>query len=72
MGNDNVKRILVWEKVADFLMDIAKYVLTAVFITTAFEDIGGNSWLKYGLSAGGAGILLIWSLLLYHYKGKKS
>lgn len=27
MGKDNVKRILVWEKVADFLMDIAKYVL---------------------------------------------
>lgn len=27
------KKISIWEKVSDFLMDIAKYVLTAVIIT---------------------------------------
>lgn len=70
MGKDNVKRMLVWEKVADFLMDIAKYVLTAVIITSAAEDIGDNGWIKYGLSIAGSGLLLLWGILLHYYKNK--
>ena len=63
MGKDNVKRILVWEKVADFLMDIAKYVLTAVFITTAFEDIGGIIGITYTLITKDKYVIDIISLL---------
>ncbi len=70
MGKDKVKRISVWEKVADFLMDIAKYVLTAVIITSAIEDIGDNEWIKYGISIAGSGLLLLWGILLHYYKNQ--
>jgi len=64
------KKISIWEKVSDFLMDIAKYVLTAVIITSAVEDIGDNGWIKYGLSIAGSGLLLLWGILLHYYKNK--
>ena len=70
MGKDKVKRISVWEKVADFLMDIAKYVLTAVIITSAIEDIGDNEWIKYGISIAGSGLLLLCGILLHYYKNQ--
>ena len=47
MEKDFVKKISVWEKVSDFLMDIAKYVLTAVIITSAFEGLSGVGWVMY-------------------------
>ena len=39
MGKENVNQISVWEKIADFMMDISKYVLTAVIITSALEEL---------------------------------
>ena len=39
METSNVKRISVWEKILNFMMDISKYVLTAVIITSAFEEL---------------------------------
>lgn len=47
MAKEIVKRVSIWEKVADFLMDIAKYVLTAVIITSAFEELAKNSLMMY-------------------------
>ncbi len=47
MAKEIVKRVSIWEKVADFLMDIAKYVLTAVIITSAFEELAQNSLMMY-------------------------
>ena len=47
MEKDFVKKISVWEEVSDFLMDISKYVLTAVIITSAFEELSGVGWIMY-------------------------
>ena len=47
MEKDFVKKISVWEKVSDFLMDISKYVLTAVIITSAIEELSGVGWIMY-------------------------
>ena len=44
MEKVTVKRISVWEKVSDFMMDISKYVLTAVIITSAFEELSDVGW----------------------------
>ena len=47
-----MKKISVWEKVSDFSKDISKYVLTAVIITSAFEELSEVGWMMYlvGLS----------------------
>ena len=37
----------VREKFGDYLMDISKYVLTAVIITTLFNDLVSNNLLVY-------------------------
>ena len=37
----------VREKFGDYLMDISKYVLTAVIITTLFNDLVSNTLLVY-------------------------
>lgn len=62
---ENTKRVSVWEKVADFLMDIAKYVLTAVIITSAFEELSEYGWMMYLCGIGGAVIFLALSIYIF-------
>lgn len=64
MTKEFVKRVSIWEKVADFLMDIAKYVLTAVIITSAFEELAKNSLMMYLSGCLVAILLLIVSLII--------
>ena len=64
MAKEIVKRVSIWEKVADFLMDIAKYVLTAVIITSAFEELAQNSLMMYISGLLVATFLLTISILL--------
>ena len=64
MMKEIVKRVSIWEKVADFLMDIAKYVLTAVIITSAFEELAKNSLMMYLSGCLVAILLLIVSLII--------
>lgn len=52
-----VKKISVWEKISDFMMDISKYVLTAVIITSAFEELADVGWMMYAV--GIAGIIFL-------------
>ena len=66
MGTDSVKRISVWEKVSDFMMDISKYVLTAVIITSAFEELSDVGWVMYVIGIAGAIIFLGLSILIVH------
>ena len=47
MEKDSVKRISVWDKISDYLMDISKYVLTVVIITSAFEELADVRWMMY-------------------------
>lgn len=65
---ENTKPVSVWEKVADFLMDIAKYVLTAVIITSAFEELSEYGWMMYLCGMAGAAILFVLSVLILNYR----
>lgn len=64
MVKDYVKRISVWEKISDFMMDISKYVLTAVIITSAFEELADVGWVMYVVGITGALALLGLSILI--------
>jgi len=65
------KKISIWEKVSDFLMDIAKYVLTAVIITSAFEELADVGWMMYFWGISGAMILFLLSLLIINIENRK-
>ena len=71
MEKDFVKRISVWEKISDFMMDISKYVLTAVIITSAFEELSGVGWAMYVVGVAGAAIFFAASLLIMYKSNKK-
>ena len=64
MTKEIVRSGRIWEKVADFLMDIAKYVLTAVIITSAFEELDDNKIIMYITSIIGAIIFFTASILI--------
>ena len=66
-----VIKISIWEKVSDFLMDIAKYVLTAVIITSAFEELADVGWMMYFWGISGALILFLLSLLIINVENRK-
>lgn len=70
MEKENVKRISVWEKVADFLMDISKYVLTAVIITSAFDELSQFPWIMYVLGVMGSLILFLCSIYIINFSSK--
>ena len=65
------KKISIWEKVSDFLMDISKYVLTAVIITSAFEELADVGWMMYFWGISGALILFLLSLLIINVENRK-
>ena len=64
MTKEIVRSGRIWEKVADFLMDIAKHVLTAVIITSAFEELVDNKIIMYITSIIGAIIFFTASILI--------
>ena len=66
MEKDSVKRISVWEKVSDFMMDISKSVLTAVIITSDFEELSDVAWMMYLWGILGAVLLLTVSIFMIH------
>ena len=66
MQRDIVNRISIWEKVSDFLMDISKYVLTAVIITSAFEELSDAGWMMYVVGIAGALIVFGLSVLILY------
>ena len=70
MEKDFVKRISVWEKVSDFMMDISKYVLTAEIITSAFEELSDVGWVMYLVGIIGAVIFFLASIIMIHIANK--
>ena len=70
MEKDSVKTISVWEKVSDFMMDISKYVLTAVIITSAFEELSDVGWLMYVFGVAGAALFLAVSVFMLSIANK--
>ena len=71
MEKVTVKRISVWDKVSDFMMDISKYVLTAVIITSAFEELSDVGWVMYVVGVAGAAILFLFSILVMKFINTK-
>ena len=71
MEKDTVKRISIWEKVSEFLMDISKYVLTAVIITSALEELADVRWMMYIVGITGSLTLLMFSILVMNYINNK-
>lgn len=61
-----MKKISVWEKISDIMMDISKYVLTAVIITSAFEELADVGWMMYAVGIAGALILFGLSVLILY------
>lgn len=59
----------VQEKVGDYLLDVSKYVFTAVVLTSFFEDINTSVWIKYAV--GILMIILMISLALFYFYKKK-
>jgi len=60
------------EKLGNYLIDVSKYFLTGVFVTSLVKDLEGMRWLIYGLSAFIAALLLIVGLILSNkMKGDK-
>ena len=56
------------EKLGDYILDISKYVLTAVLITLFFNDISSSKFMTYFIGALVAVITLLWGLALYKNK----
>ena len=46
MKTDRKGKIDVKEKFGDYLMDISKYVFTAVMLATLFDDVISSIWIK--------------------------
>lgn len=71
MEKDLVKRVPVWEKISDFMMDISKYVLTAVIITSAFEELSDAGWMMYFVGIAGAAVLFTGSVIVMNVINRK-
>ena len=66
-----MKKISVWEKISDFMMDISKYVLTAVIITSAFEELSDAGWMMYVVGIAGAILMMTVSIIIIHIANKE-
>lgn len=40
----------MWEKMCDYCLDVSKYFLTAVLVTSLMTDLGDMRWLLYSMS----------------------
>ena len=70
MEKDFVKWNSVWEKISDYLMDISKYVLTAVIITSAFEELADVKWMMYLWGTIGAMTLFAFGVIVTYVTNK--
>ncbi len=53
------------EQLGGYLLDVSKYVLTAVLITTSFTDMVTRKWLAYVLAAIIVVVALFWGLFYF-------
>lgn len=59
------------EKFADLLLDIAKYIITAVLLATWFSDVRDWEWYSYLIPVVVVVTITIGGLLLYKDEDKK-
>lgn len=63
MDNEETKR-----KFGDYLIDISKYVITAVLITAFFNDISSSRGLMYVIGVSTSILTLVWGLFYFRKK----
>ena len=56
------------EKLGNYLIDISKYVLTGIVISSFFKDFGENRFFVYGLGIAVAILALIFGLFFTNKK----
>ena len=56
------------EKLGNYLIDISKYFLTGVFVTSLLKDLDDIRWLIYATSGTISIVLLVTGLLLTNKK----
>ena len=60
---------IMWQdKLGNYLIDISKYVLTGVVISTLFKDFGNSRFLIYGIGIVVSILSLIFGLFLTNKK----
>jgi len=52
------------EKFGNYLIDISKYILTGIVISSFFRDFGGNSFLIYGVGVLTSVVFLVLGLVI--------
>lgn len=61
----------MWEKIRDYCLDVSKYFVTAVFVTSFLDDFDAEMhWMIYVLSLG-LGAILFGLALFFDKKAKK-
>ena len=56
------------EKLGNYLIDISKYVLTGVVISSFFRDFGDHKFFVYGFGVAVSALALVSGLLLINKK----
>ena len=56
------------EKLGNYLIDISKYFLTGVFVTSLLKDLEDIRWLIYAISGTISIVLLVTGLILTNKK----
>ena len=59
------KRLKLREKIGDYLLDISKYIITAVLITMFFNDISSSRILTYVAGGVTAVLTLVFGVMYY-------
>ena len=59
------------EKLGNYLLDISKYVLTGVVISSFFKNFGDNAFFIYGFGVTASVLMLLVGLVLINKKGVK-
>jgi len=66
--NDLTNKFMWKEKLGNYLIDISKYFLTGVFVTSLLKDLDDIRWLIYATSGTISIVLLVTGLLLTNKK----
>ena len=71
-GNFSYICNVMWkEKLGNYFIDVSKYILTGVVITSFFKDFGESKMTVYGIGTAFAIIILIVGLILTNKKNNK-
>ena len=61
----------MWEKMCDYCLDVSKYFLTAVLVTSLMTDLGEIRWLLYSLSVV-LGLVFVGAAAYCHNRSKNT